>query len=308
MFKRLMLTLAGISLLAGCGGGSGDGGGSTAASVPAAYTGSTSQATISTANAKTLSANAYAGSQLSSAVSIGKAAAEQRGRTALLQQTAGILENSVATIVGVHKSSTKTAAAVVQDTIYGYSGSISFSMNLDQTSGTFNGTLTFTQYKSTSDSISLSGTMDISGVYSRTANTFISMTMSNIRLTGTDAGESFTMSGSMTSSASGTTKTETMSIVLSDNSSSHTYWMKDFTFTLTGNSLTITGTYYDHVHGYVVVSTITPLTALSIDAEPTSGQLLFSGSNGTKARLTFTSGSPTVEADTSGNGTYVVIP
>jgi hypothetical protein len=307
MFKRLILTLAGISLLAGCGGGSGDGGGS-AASVPAEYTGSTSQATITTTNAKTLSATAYAGSQLSSAVSIGKAAAEQSGRTALLQQTAGILENSVATIVGAHKSSPKTAAAVVQDTMYGYSGSISFSMNLDQTSGTFNGTLTFSQYKSTSDAISLSGTVDISGVYSRAANTFISMTMSNIRLTGTDAGESFTMSGSMISSASGTTKTETMSIVLSDNVSSRTYWMKDFTFTLTGNSLTITGTYYDHVHGYVVVSTMTPLTTLSIDAEPTSGQLLFSGSNGTKARLTFTSGAPTVEADTSGNGTYVVIP
>jgi hypothetical protein len=34
----------------------------------------------------------------------------------------------------------------------------------------------------------------------------------------------------------------------------------------------------------------------------------FGDDNGTKARLTFTSGIPTVEADTSGNGTYVVIP
>lgn len=306
MFKRLILTLAGISLLAGCGGGSGDG--ATTASVPAAYTGSTSQATISTANAKTLSANAYAGSQLSSAVSVGKIAAEQSGRSALLQQTAGILENSIATIVGANKSSTKAAAAAVQNTVYGYSGSISYSMNLDQTSGTFNGTLTFSQYKSTSDSASLSGTMDFSGVYSRTANAFTSMTMSNIRLTGTDAGESYTLSGSMTSGTSGTTKTVTMSIVLSDNLSSRTYWMKDFTFTLTGNSLTITGTYYDHVHGYVGISTITPLAVLNIDAEPTAGQLLFTGSNGTKARLTFASGIPTIEADTSGTGTYVVIP
>ncbi|MFA7403315.1 MAG: hypothetical protein WC007_04940 [Pelobacteraceae bacterium] len=307
MFKRLILTLAGISLLAGCGGGSGDSGGS-AASVPAAYTGSTNQATISTANAKTLSADAYAGSQFSSAVSIGKVAAQQSGRTALMQQTAGILENSVATIVGGNKSSAKVVASSTQQTINGYSGFMSFYINLDDVSGAFNGTLSFSQYKSTSDAISLSGTMDISGVFSRTANTFISMTMSNIRLTGTDAGESFTMSGSMTSSAGGTTKTETMSIVLSDNVSSRTFWMKDFTFTLTGNSLTITGTYYDHVYGYVVISTPTPLTVLSIDAEPTSGQLLFSGSNGTKARLTFTSGTPTVEADTSGTGTFVVIP
>lgn len=304
MFKRLILTLAGISLLAGCGGGSGDGG--AAASVPAAYTGSTSQATISTTNAKTLSADAYAGSQLTSAVAVGKVAAEQSGRTALLQQTAGILENSVATVVGAHKSSTKAAASSVQNTDYGYSGSISYTINLDQTSGAFNGTLTFSQYKPTSDSTCLSGSMDFSGVYR--SNVFNNMTMSNIRLTGTDVGESYTLSGSMTSGTSGTTKTVTMSIVLSDNLSSRTYWMKDFTFTLSGNSLTITGTYYDHVHGYVVVSTITPLTVLNIDAEPTSGQLLFTGSNGTKARLTFASGIPAVEADTSGSGTYVVIP
>jgi hypothetical protein len=89
----------------------------------------------------------------------------------------------------------------------------------------------------------------------------------------------------------------------------------DFTLTLSGSSLTVSGTYFDPVLGYVVLSTITPLTVTTIDATPTSGQLLFSGNGGTKVRLTFFSigrnsggGNPTVEADTAGNGNYVVIP
>jgi hypothetical protein len=302
MFKHTILIFAGISLLAGCGGGSG--GGNNTVIVPAAYTGSTSQATITTSNAKALSADAYAGTQLSSAVSAAKIAAEQSDRAALVQRTAAILENSVATVVGGNKSSAKVVASYTQRTVNGYSGSMSFSINLNDTTGDFNGTVTFSQYKQTSsDTASISGTVDISSCYNSS-----SVNMSNILLTGTGAGQSYTLTGGMNTSISGTTKTETMSIVLSDNVSSRTYWMKDFTFVLAGNSLTISGTYYDHVHGYVVISTVDPLTASSIDADATSGRLLFTGNNGTKARLTFTGGIPVVEADTSGSGTFVVIP
>src|SRR6185369_7099594 len=188
------------------------------------------------------------------------------------------------------------------------SGSASYSITYDQKSGSFNGLVTFSQYAETSTSATLSGPVSFSGVYNQATGSFTSMNMSMSSLTGIDGGESFTLSGNMSTSTGGATETMAMSVVIADNVSGRTYWMKDFTFALTGGSLSVTGTYYNPDDGYVVISTVTPLAVTDFEATPTSGRLLFSGSNGTKARLTFTSSGSTVEADTIGNGTYVVVP
>lgn len=303
MYKRLFLVLAGISLLAGCGGS----GGATSVDVPSAYKGTTTQATVTTANAKALSADAYSGSQLASAVYVGKATTDTGGLPPFLQGTAASLESCVASIVTDPKSAAKAVAAAVQYTLNGYSGTGSYSITVDQTSGSFSGTISFVQYQESATSPTMSGSIGFSGVYNMTTGTFSGMNITINGITGTHGGESFTMSGSMAFSTVGMTKTLTMSMVLADNVSARTYWIKDFTMALSGNLLTVNGTYYDHVHGYVVISTITPLTVTTIDDTPTSGRLLFSGSNGTKARLTFISGGQTVEADTTGTGTYVAV-
>jgi len=303
MYKQFLLIFTGISLLAGCGGG---GGGSS--STPA-YTGVTTQATVTTSNAKNLSADAYSGSQLSSAVSgVAKETGDTGGQTALLPETASILEQSVTGIVNTPKVSAKTMAATAQNTVNGYSGSYSYAINVDQNSGAFNGTITFSQYKASSTSITMSGNIGFSGVYNQATGTFSSLTITMSNLAGTSGTRSCKMDGTVTYTTSGASKIIAMSAVLTDNASGRTYWVKDFTLTLTGTSLTVSGTYYDPIHGYVVISTVTPLTVSAIDGNPTSGRLLFTGSNGTKARLTFTNGSYTVEADTAGNGTYVVVP
>ena len=96
-------------------------------------------------------------------------------------------------------------------------------------------------------------------------------------------------------------------MVLLDSSTGKTYWVKDYTYTLTGSSLTISGTYYDPDYGYVTVTTVTPLQVASTDAWPTAGVLLFTGANGSRARLTFTSTGYTVEVDT-GSGFYTTVP
>jgi hypothetical protein len=304
MYKKLLLSIAGFALLAGCGGGGG-----SAAGAPSAYNGSTFQATVTTGNAKALSADAYSGAQLSSAVSgVAKETTGSSGRPALLQEAAAILEQSVTSIVTLHTSAAKIVAATAQNSANGFSGSYSYSISYDQASGAFSGTVTFSQYKATSTSTTISGSIAFSGVYNQATGSFTSLNISLNNVSGTSGAKSYNLAGSESYNGNGATRTVTMSVVLTDNVSGRTYWVKDLTLAFTGSSLTVTGTYYDPIHGYVVISTATPLTVSAIDATPTSGQLLFTGSNGTKARLTFTGSGYTVEADTAGNGAYVVVP
>lgn len=256
MYKRLFLVLAGLSLLAGCGGGGGSsaGGGS-------GYTGATNQATVTTSNAKALSADAYSGSQMSSTVSgVAKEATGSNGQSALLQEAADILERSVTTIVDAPTTVAKVVAATAaaQNTINGFSGSFTYAISYDQVSGAFSGTISFSQYKETSISATISGSIAFSGVYNQATGMFTSLNISLSNLIGTNGSKSYSLAGSVAYSTSGATKSVTMSVVLTDNVSSRTYWVKDFTLTLTGSSLTVSGTYYDPVHGYVVISTVTP--------------------------------------------------
>jgi hypothetical protein len=127
-------------------------------------------------------------------------------------------------------------------------------------------------------------------------------------LQGVQGTDSFILNGSMSSSITGSTKNLSMSVVIIKGADNSTYWHKDFSLALTGNSMTVSGTYYDYVHGYVVISTVTPLTVSSYSTKPTSGQLLFTGSNGTKARLTYTNSGHILEVDAAGNNTYVGVP
>lgn len=307
MYQRLFLTLAGLSMLAGCGGGG------SGSSLTVTYTGATTQAVVTVSNAKALSADAYSGSQLSSAVSgVGKEANISSVQSAPLQETSGLLQQCVMAVAG-SKTSAKNVAATAQGTIQGYSGSFSYFVNKNQVSGAVSGTISFSQYASTATSAILNGFIDFygtgtfSGLYGPDAgsiNDSLTITISN--LTGTIAGQSFSLTGSVAYSVGNATKIVNMSIVLTDNISKRTYWLKDYIQTLAGNSLTIAGNYYDPVHGYVVISTVSPLTVSAVDAAPVSGQLLFTGRNNTKARLSFNNGGHTVEADI-GNGVYVVV-
>ena len=303
MYKRLFLVFAGWSLLAGCGGGGASSGGT-------GYNGLTTQAIVTTSNAKALTVDAYSGSQISAAASgVAKVANDNNGHTALLQQTAGILVRCMKSIVDPPKSSAKSVAGTaVQSSINGYSGSASFTITVEQTTGAFNGTIAFSQYQDTDASPTISGSLSFSGIYSQSAGDFTSLNITFGNFVGTDGSKSYKLAGSLSYSIVGITRTVSMSVVLTDNSSGRTFWVKDFNVAEAGNLLTVTGTYYDPINGYVVISTSTPLTAMALDAPPTSGQLLFSGANGTKARLTFSGGGSTVEADTVGNGIYLIVP
>ena len=298
------LLLAVVIGMAGCGGGSGSGG-----DVSTSYKGSTIQATVTASNAKAVSVDAVQGAQNASAVGVlGKSATDIPETSPQMLSIVKILENSVI-LISPKSSVAKTVAETVQQTIYGYSGSFSFTINGNNSTGSFSGSLTFNNYQDYSGSPRISGNASFSGVANTSTSEITSINMSLNNLQGVLGGaQSFTLNGSIATSSAGNTKTLNISIVNLDNTNNKTYWVKDFNLALTGNRMTISGTYYDHVHGYVVVSTITPLTVSTYSGEPTSGQLLFTGRNGTKARLTYTYSGYTLEVDASGNNIYVVIP
>lgn len=305
----LGLLIVMVLALAGCGGGGGGsgvvGGGEY---VNPNYKGSTARATVTAGNAKALSVDAVQGVQSAASVGVlGKSVADIPENSPRMQSIARIFEASIVRIAPKAVVA-KTVAETVQGTEYGYSGSYSYSGNGNQATGAITGTITFASYTEFQYSPTISGTISFSGVANTVTGDMISATMSFTNVTVVSGPESSSLNGSISVNVTGTTNTLNISLVRLNNVNNTTYWVKDFSFVLTGTSMSISGTYYDHVHGYVVVTTVSPLAVSAYSSTPTSGQLLFTGNNGTKARLTYTSSGHTLEVDASGNNTYVVLP
>jgi hypothetical protein len=312
MLRKMLLVGAMFSLLAGCGGGGSGGVADPAANLPAAYTGNKAPATVTAANAKALSVDVYNFSQDASSLNVlGKAVAGNGAQSPLLLQAVSTLEDTVSKSAASSKSESKVVAATatVQNAIPGYSGSCTYSISVDISSGSTSGTFTFSQFQADSTSVAMNGTVTFSGVFNSSTDTFSSFSMGMTGMVVTDGSTSITLSGQLTASVSGSTKTTTMTLAITDTISNRTVVLKDYTLQLYNNSsLTVTGTYFDPVNGYVVISTLTPLSVSDLSVSPTAGRLLFTGSNGTKARLTFTSSGYIVDVDTVGNGTFILVP
>lgn len=300
--KLLCITFMGIGIV-GCGGGGGGGG---SADYSTNYTGKTTPTTITADNAKAVSVDAIEGAQSTSAIGLEKSLAEAQNTAPKIQIIAELIEKS---IIKAQPKSTiaKTVASTAQGTENGYSGSFTFSGQLNESTGAITGSITFDQYREYSDSITLSGNISFSGVFNQANDTFTNLNITVTNLSGTDGTDSIKLNGYMSINDTGVTKSFSISLVMSNTITNKTHWLKEFTFTLTGNMLVIGGRYYDHVNGYVDISTVIPITVSDSD-DYTSGQLLFTGSNGTKARLTYTPTGYLLEVDASGNNTYVVVP
>jgi len=308
VLQRVLLLVAAL-LLGACGGGGGGGGSSSVA-----FTGKTDQAAVTSANAKELSVNAYQGGMSGSALGVlGKEASGDASTSASRWMSlAATLEEAVtqATSASVSKVA-KTVAVTAQDTISGpYGGTASYSIDVNENSGAFSGTLSFNAFKGLQDS-SVTGSVGFSGTYNSSSGSFSAIKIGFSALAISEGGASYTASGDISLSQSATTKNVSISLVLKDGVTGKTYWVRDYSCILTTGSpqtITITGTYYDHDNGYVNITTPTPLRTSSASTLPTSGTFLSSGANGSKARLTFISGGYSVEVDSQGTGSYTTVP
>ncbi|MCM0081565.1 hypothetical protein L4X63_08200 [Geomonas sp. Red32] len=234
-----------------------------------------------------------AGSAPASPVVAGIGATVKEGVAKALQ--AGNAGNALA---GVNSSASQT--------IYGgYSGSAAFSLNLNQTTGEFSGSITFSNYCELAGTASISGSVGISGVFNLNTSSFNSLTMSFNPLSASLNNATSSLYGSIGFSIQG--NSETMTISCTVTSGGATYWLRDWTFTLTSTSMTISGQYYDPQYGYVDITTPTPLTVGSLSSEPNSGVVLFTGANGSRARMTFNNSGYTVSVDANGTGNWVAV-
>lgn len=292
--------------LTGCGGGGG--GGVSSDDINTSYKGVTTQATVTQSNASALSVDAMDNVQGTSDISgvLGKSVSGHGNYVSALELAKVveimIAQSSSGKLVG------KSVASLMSRNVDGYSGSASVSVsNINPLNGSFTGSVKFNSYRKDSDSPVITGTVTFDGTVN-TSGSIKNIDMSLKSLTAVSGTESVTMIGTI--SISDDSDKVIINLVETNNATSKTNWMKDIIFTLSGTSMTVAGTYYSHLYGWVTISTLTPLTVSDYADTPTGGQLLFTGSNSTKARLTygltFYEGYM-LEVDSAGSGIYTII-
>ncbi|HZV81782.1 MAG TPA: FG-GAP-like repeat-containing protein [Geobacteraceae bacterium] len=323
--KMLFGIMAGALVLAGCGGGGGGGGAQSGGVVdPApAYKGVTTQASVSQANAEDLGMGGYGGGSVGSAigsVAMGKGVANAPVADRPVLQVAQVLKQATRRLDIPRKASKRriakpaaAAAKVLQrietSQVTGDGGGIlSYTLDINDATGSFYGSLDFQNF--TSQGIAISGKADMLGTFDASRQEFSRLTLSFKSLSMSGSEYSFTLIGTLSWGFNLIASTETQSInmVLQNNSDNQTYWFRNYELatTYTGTYLTqsLSGRYYDPQHGYVDFTTRSPLVTYSGNSWPSQGLLLFSGRQGGQGWLDFQATYLLIEADTDGNGAY----
>lgn len=307
MIKKLanVMTLA-ITLLAlaGCGSGGGEDSG---------YTGKTAPTALTASNATEMSIDVVDGVNSVSglgAIAKGVAGTSTPDNAIQVRSLSDTLERSVARMVE-KPALAKTVAEAVSATVYGYSGSYSYSGTADSSTGKFAATFTFSAYQEAAGAEVMSGSISVSGtVFAQQGGGVdnLTITVPSLQISESPGGGVLmTVKGKMTI-VNGADKTLTLSLVFIDGATGATYWYKDFTIVDSGYDTTISGTFFHPLHGYVVVTTLQPLSDTTNSyGDPISGQILFTGSNGSKVRLTYTGTGYLLDLDANGTGVYVAL-
>jgi hypothetical protein len=312
----LTCTLLASLFIAGCG-SSGGGGGTSGLS----YTGLTTAAAIDDTNASEIAANAYSSGNRGMVFgAIGSAAVNGPdlqpagpGRL-LLIDVVRIFQHSLEEI-DYSAASQNSASALhsASGTIPGACGGQgSYAIQVDDVTGAFSGSLTFSSYCEEGTTINgkatFSGTVDLDSEQLE----FFSMHFDSI--TGTSGSESFTLNGDVDVAVSGGSATMTMDMLIKDNTLDKVYKVEDYHLTVSEGwnyaSISASGKFYDPDYGYVTLSTESPLLIYSSGDYPSSGTLVLTGKTGsaggpTRARLTAISADTCqIQADTDGDGSY----
>ena len=298
------------ALIASCGGGGGGGDDGGIPPEDIIYTGLTTQAAITETNASDLALEAFYGGPALNTIAVTKASAsnspsDETVDPGLLKYSFPILNSLAKNAITADVSPEPMAIVPITDTTQGNCGGTEVvELNVDDTNGNFDGTLQYNSY--CEDGTTISGTVSVSGSIDPFTLIMQQMTMSFNSLTMTANGASVTLSGNYSQES----MTMTMNHSLRDDSTGKVYKIENYTVSETDmidwtETTLFSGRYFHPDYGYVELSTITPFRLYWSDLGPSTGELLITGANGTKALLTTVSSTLfEVTADVNGDGTY----
>ncbi len=290
MKKHLSLAIfLAFTMLTACGGGGGGGGGAT-------YTGSTSPAELTATNVDVIAKESI---QVGSMGSMGNISFSKPGGESLAN---GPLYATLAKMAR-DAAQVNYATETFSDTISGdCGGSASFTMTIDDVTYDFSGSMTFNNY-CLAGTI-MSGSVSFTGSVNQNTNE-LTMTMTLKNISGQSMGESYTLSGTIKTVIGSTSATMTMDLVVKDNVTSKVYKMENYTLSVSGSYVDISGRFYYPDYGYVTISTPTAFYYPYGASYPSQGVMVMTGANNVTAKMTISNSTQyTLEVDLNGDGDY----
>lgn len=309
MLTAIFLTLIYLGC-GGGGGGDGDGGGGDGSGIT--YSGLTTQAEVEENNAIDLAGGAFAAGQTGSIFTGFAALKENKEQDGLQIDTFRTLKmptifvnciRSIDLAPPLYKLSFMAKAIRTETgTEYGpCGGSFSYTFNIDDTTGKFNGTISFSHF--CDEGITFSGKCRVTGTADLITGDVIRASFSFDDL----SDENMIMDADISVDFSVSPMSCTLDGYFKDKATGLVYWIRDYTVYISEYSgykeVEIFGTFYHPDYGYVLVSTVELFIIYDGDEWPSSGVLYLTGINSTTAMLTsIDSLRCRVEADTDGDG------
>lgn len=315
-FRLLALIAVLCFALIGCGGGGGDGDGGSEPHLT--YSGLTTPALITEDNAAALAYSALnAGASSSSFTNIAAlndiAPLTDDAHPGFLFGLIKGLDNGIEKIDYLTVPVQDLSSAMESDSgsINGTcGGSASYNIEINTSTGAFNGAMTFHSY--CEEGATINGSADFYGVVNMITEELDSFTLSFNYLSATDGSDSMAMDGEIYMVVSGASIMATMDMMIQESGSDRVYKIENYQMDITEGypytDISINGRLYDPDYGYVDIETTTSFQVYDGEDYPDSGEMLLTGENGsaggaTWAQLTALSSTQCqVIADTDGDG------
>jgi len=307
----LMLSIVCILGLISCGGGGGGGGDFVPSQTNGlTYTGVATPAVIDSNNAAELASDALIGGETGSNLGIFSSVYDSQSkivREIKLYDVVQIFSDPLYKIDFYSHRGDSLAVQTEQETVDGdCGGSASYTVTMDDVNGTFTGSMTFTDY--CNQNTTISGTADFSGLFNADTSDFLNFALSINMVSLTSGDQSYVIDGDVSVDVSGSPSVASLDMFMKD-SSGEVFWVNDYTLSITEGidyvDLQVSGRFYHPTHGFVDLTTITPVRTYNTYQWPYSGKIQVGGGAGTTAQLiAIDVNHCQIKADTNGDGNY----
>jgi len=298
-----------IAVLAACGGG---GGGGSSASP---YTGLTTLAVVTAANADNIARQAFQGGDLGANATTLAPARTDGGHPATGKPIALTLVQLLSGAANAAFPGQVAVRAPLPRSVYtdwfpdGLGiGRVDYTLNVNDQTGMFSGTFLFTNFHGDGGGV-IDGPVAVSGMVQGQVISEILFNFQSVHFV--DGAEDVTAFGTVDLIAGTGGGSATLNIVFADNATHKTLWLSNFTIGVTdlvsATELRMSGRIYLHDYGYVDVQTLSGFIYPTGNTLPTGGRLVVTGMDNVKVQLTVVD--PTqylLDVDTNGDGAWEI--